>query len=192
MASIETLVNQVIDKVKANEELKFEEAKRVQSENLTHEKEKIEKQEEIEKEAIKQRVEADLQRKQQSYINEMRNQVLQEKQNLLSGIYNEAIEKLSNLSSADFIELVHGAIQQINSNDKTELVMGELSRNQLDQSGFNKLQTEFPQLSISNDVLKGEGGFILSQEGMDYNFTFNKLISEYKDTLASDLSRKAF
>lgn len=192
MASIQVLVNQVIDKVRTAEEAKLEEAKRIQASELANEKEKIEHHEATEKEAIQQRVNAEMQRKQQSYINELRNQRLQEKQNLLSGVYSQAIEGLSDLPAVEFAVLIRNALKQLNNNEPTQLVIGEKSQKQLDENSLQTIKNEFPQVSLSDDMLKNEGGFILSQQGMDYNFTYSKLIEENKDALASELSRMAF
>lgn len=192
MASMDTLINRVIDKVKADEEAKFEVAKKLQAQELAIEQEKIERQEAVASENVKRRVDDEGQRKEQSYINTLRNDRLQEKQNLLASVYAQAAESLSGLSVEKFADLVCGALQQLSNSDATELVIGEKSQSQLNQAAFKGLKKEFPQLSIKHDVLRGEGGFILSQKGMDYNFTFNKLISENKDTFASELTRKAF
>lgn len=192
MASMDTLINRVIDKVKADEEAKFEVAKKLQAQELAIEQEKIERQEAVASENVKRRVDDEGQRKEQSYINTLRNDRLQEKQNLLASVYAQAAESLSGLSVEKFADLVRGALQQLSNSDATELVIGEKSQSQLNQAAFKGLKKEFPQLSIKHDVLRGEGGFVLSQKGMDYNFTFNKLISENKDTFASELTRKAF
>lgn len=192
MTSMDTLINRVIDKVKADEEAKFEVAKKLQAQELAIEQEKIERQEAVASENVKRRVDDEGQRKEQSYINTLRNDRLQEKQNLLASVYAQAAESLSGLSVEKFADLVRGALQQLSNSDATELVIGEKSQSQLNQAAFKGLKKEFPQLSIKHDVLRGEGGFVLSQKGMDYNFTFNKLISENKDTFASELTRKAF
>ena len=51
---------------------------------------------------------------------------------------------------------------------------------------------EYSFVAISEEVVKNKAGFILQQDGIDYNFCFDELINELKKEFSPQLATLAF
>ncbi|KAA9300212.1 MULTISPECIES: V-type ATP synthase subunit E [Aerococcus] len=192
MATIQNLTQDVLAKISQEEDAKFKSGKeKLEQETAAREK-RIQKDAEDKKASLEDQAARNLDRKKQGYNNQMRNQVLAKKQDLIQDVYTEAVTRLTELPENEFIEFVKGALSQLNSDQATVLQLGSQSEKQLTEQGLAALQSEFPQLQGADQSLRGQGGFILSQEGMDYNFTFDQIIEEQEEALSAEISKRAF
>lgn len=192
MATINELVSSMLEKVEAEEQEKLVQVERAEEEKREQARIRIDEDVESRKQSLDQQSENSIQRQKQSYINELRNLRLAEKQELIQSIYEEASEKLTELSNEEFKGFIVGALKQVDIQEQLTLVIGEYSQNQFTQDDFNQIKDQYPHLELSNQLITGEGGFILSKQGIDYNFTYSELIDENKDRFAIEITQRAF
>lgn len=192
MASLDTLINKVVEDAKAEGKAKYEAAQAEQAQEISEFEQKLEQQATKEKETIEKHYKNIVEREKQSATNKMKIKQLSQKQDFFSDVYAKAIETLTSLSEEEFTQLVRAALQQLPTTENTRLKLGEYSKDQLSGKSLQALQAEFSGLSFDEETVRGDGGFVLEQEKVDYNFIFGRLINENKDELSRELTSRAF
>ncbi|AMB99240.1 hypothetical protein AWM75_04110 [Aerococcus urinaehominis] len=192
MSSIQALIDQVLENVSAEELAKLQEAQADQQQSLGHAKSQITKRLNQQKDQVKEATQAELQRKEQSYLNEMRNLRLAEQQELLTSVFKAAEDRLTQLPAEEFGQLLLSALSQLASDQPVVVKLGQASSDQLSQQVVNEIRQQFPDIKVDSERLPGQGGFILSQAGMDYNFTFTEILNDLKLPLSATIKKQAF
>lgn len=192
MADIQTLTKNVLDKVTAKHEKQFQEVKAEADEATAAKKAQIDEQTKNRKAHLEDASQAELQRQKQSYVNELRNETLQSKQQLIENVYGEAVTRMNAMDSGQFSALIRGAVSQLNISEAFQVLVGDKSQNILSATDRDQLQSEVANLSFSEETVKNRSGFILASEGMDYNFTFEAIINELKNELAPEIAKRGF
>lgn len=189
MADIQTLVDQVLTNAENEEKEKLAAFETEMNEEINKAKAQNDEQVENGKQHIENVEARNLQTQQQSYLNTLRNEKLQAKQALLEKVYNQAIVELQQLPSEEFTGFIKGALDQISSTENLTLTVGEFSQHQFDADQVKGLN---PSLQLNESFLPKRSGFVLSNEEVDYNFTFESIIDEKKKTLAPKLVKQVF
>ncbi|RPA65438.1 hypothetical protein EF384_00090 [Aerococcus agrisoli] len=189
MADIQTLVNQVLARAEQEEQAKLQAFETETDEALKKAKAQIDETTANEKRHIEEAEAKKLQTQKQSYLNTLRNEKLQAKQALLDSVYQEAIVGLQQLSSEEFTGLIQGAYSQLDTLENAELKIGEFSQHQFDADQVRAIND---QVQIAAEFIPKRSGFIISQNDVDYNFTFEAIIEQKKAVLAPKLVKHAF
>lgn len=189
MADIQTLVNRVMANAEQEEKAKLAEFETEMNEEVKNAKAQNDEQVENEKQHIENAEARNLQTQKQSYLNTLRNDKLQAKQGLLEKVYSQAIVELQQLSSEEFTALIKGALDQVAGTENLTLTIGEFSQHQFDA---NQVKTLNQTVQIGEGFIPKRSGFVLSNEEVDYNFTFESIIDQKKKELAPKLVKQAF
>lgn len=189
MADIETLVNQVLANAENEEKAALAAFEAEMNEEINKAKAHNDEQVDAEKQLIENDEARRLQTQKQSYLNALRNDKLQAKQALLEKVYTQAIVELQQLSSEEFTSFIKGALSQVADTKNLTLTVGELSQHQFDAEQVNALSQP---IKLAEAFIPKRSGFILSNEEVDYNFTFESIIDQKKKTLAPKLVKQAF
>ncbi|AMB95493.1 V-type ATP synthase subunit E [Aerococcus urinae] len=184
MATIKQLTEEVYKEVRSENEAKLDHAKATFEKDISDAKEQSQAKWQKQKEKAERDYHDNLERQKQSYSNQLNQDLLAKKQELIQQAFKEAQLALSQLSQADFVSMLDQALSAIPQAENTQIVVGELSQKQLDQEAKVSLQEKYPHIGFSQDSLKGHGGVVIEQETMNYDLTFDQLIREQEDHLS--------
>ena len=184
MATIKQLTEEVYKEVRSENEAKLDHAKATLEKDISDAKEQSQAKWQKQKEKAERDYHDNLERQKQSYSNQLNQDLLAKKQELIQQAFKEAQLALSQLSQADFVSMLDRALSAIPQAENTQIVIGELSQKQLGQEAKLSLQEKYPHIRFSQDLLKGHGGVVIEQKTMNYDLTFDQLIREQEDHLS--------
>lgn len=123
-----------------------------------------------------------------------RNKVLAAKQAVLDELFAEALVRLNQMDTPAFVRFVENGMQQANLSGDIDLILGEKTANLLDDAALAKLQASVTngQLHVAAKKLPHKGGFLLRQEAIELNFTFDALLDANKEELSNTLLQMIF
>lgn len=181
---IDKITNAGQDAVEAKEKANEEELSsyRAQSENVK----------ERDLARISASVSDSLNQSKQSYNNEKRNDLLSVKENIIDDVFQDALSQLEGLSGNDLLPFIEQALTQVDSNKAHTLYFGDKTAQGFSDDERGKLQEKNPQLTVSEETLKQTAGFIVEQDGIEYNYRFEDLITEIEPELKVAISQEVF
>ncbi|WP_430601804.1 V/A-type H+/Na+-transporting ATPase subunit E [Enterococcus sp. DIV0724b] len=180
MDAIEKLVEQILEKGQAEvSEQKKVEIKRINQEYqeqeealFLQESKLIEKNQELINKAFKQK-----QNRQQLDIKQA---TLNQKQGYLEQLFLESIERMNHWSEKEFQAFAEQIIIQLPVEGEAYLKLGEFSEGKLSEQWLVEHTNSKLTLLLDKEVMSNDGGFIISKEGIEYNFLFSSLVQEIK------------
>lgn len=160
----------------------------------------------IEKKQIEQQLEENIEKfeeKRQSDVNlkisdlhlTARSQILAAKQQLLRELFAEALKRLRTMSAKEFNQFVTSNLKQVDFNGDVEMVVAQNSIDYATEENKQVWQEAVvPEmnLSISQNTVPKRGGFLLRQGEIEYNFTFEAMLSTSEEELSSELLNLIF
>src|SRR5690625_3589609 len=192
MEDLQALTKQILARTKAEGEAKIDDYQKVAHDKLEQTRQKLAKAEKTSKEAIELELKNNYERQSQTFANQQRNSILAKKQTLLNSVFDQAVEKLSNWDEEQFSKFLAGVLDQLDQTKEWSLVFGEASVDLLNRDQMKAVLKEYSFVAISEEVVKNKAGFILQQDGIDYNFCFDELINELKKEFSPQLATLAF
>lgn len=114
----------------------------------------------------------------QKIKNTSRNRVLVEKQNLMLAVFDEAVSRLAQMPKEQLEAFFKAVVKQLPQEQHYQLTCGELT----------PVQWELPgNITLSDAVIPQQAGFTFSANGVSYNFMFQSLVDDLKQTYVSEL-----
>ena len=124
-----------------------------------------------------------------------RNEKLEAKQKVIKEVFQTSVKELSNCSADD----LKGFVKEVILNTKIEgtqnLILNEAGKKALDEAfvaEINEALGKKATIKLSDETGKFEGGFVLEQNGIEINNTFEALVSSLKDDLSLEVARVLF
>ena len=124
-----------------------------------------------------------------------RNEKLEAKQKVIKEVFETSVKELSNCSADD----LKGFVKEVILNTKIEgtqnLILNEAGKKAIDEAfvaEINEALGKKATIKLSDETGKFEGGFILEQNGIEINNTFEALVSSLKDDLSLEVARVLF
>ncbi|MEA4972959.1 V-type proton ATPase subunit E [bioreactor metagenome] len=103
--------------------------------------------------------------------------VLAQKQIILEDVINEAEKRLLNLSDPEYANVIGTMLDSINKNLGTEVIVSSKDRvriaDVIEKKGF----------VLSDKTADIDGGFIIKNGDIEYNYSFNSIITIEKDDI---------
>lgn len=184
MATIDEIKNNVLAKVRDEEEEKAKQEKEKIKAKIDEQLEQIASESDGRNARLKKQDEQAEKNRQQQIQKAQRSKELEMQDRLMQDIFQEALHELNGLSADDLFDLVKRALNSVPER-ATELVLGANNEQQLTEEQLQSLKAEHSELTISEDTVKNAGGFILSQDAVDYNYTFKALLAEVENSLSA-------
>ncbi|MFD2305954.1 hypothetical protein [Enterococcus termitis] len=192
MEAIERIIDQILEKGTAeitelkNAELKqIDEAYAEQEEALLlQEKKLIEKNNEQSLKNFKQK-----QNRQQL---EIKQSTLNQKQGYLEQLFLEAVKRMNNWNEVEFQAFAQQIIEQLTLIGKAELQLGAYSQGKLTNQWLIEHTPKDLDLQLQPNLIADVGGFIIAQNGIEYNFLFPSLVQEIKRAESFDIAERLF
>jgi len=130
-------------------------------------------------------------RRMQQISNQQRLTSLNSKQQVLTVLFDGAVEVMNNWSSEEQLEFVRKILKKFEDREVI-LTFGEITKKVLTDTEVNQLETDFPNVSINDDIIAKEGGFILTEDRIDYNYLYTKLVEATRNEINLEIAKEAF
>lgn len=116
-----------------------------------------------------------------------RNIKLKAKQEAISNVYNEAIVELSKMVKDEFISYLKSSVSKLKLSGNEEIILSKNFKNFVDDELLKELK-----LSLSKENREIPEGFIIVSNGIEYNFTFEALVTSRKRELEHEVAEMLF
>ena len=146
---------------------------------------------------ILQKAEADAKSKKERVISsaklKVRNNKLAAKQEIIDEVFEKSINKLTELSKEQFLNFVKNSILSMNLAGKQTLILNETGLKFVDDSFIDELNKEAKAtIALSKTAGNFKGGFILENNGIEINSTYEALVSSLRDELEFEVAKVLF
>ena len=146
---------------------------------------------------ILQKAEADAKSKKERVISsaklKVRNNKLAAKQEIIDEVFEKSINKLTELSKEQFLNFVKNSILSMNLTGKQTLILNETGLKFVDDSFIDELNKEAKAtIALSKIAGNFKGGFILENNGIEINSTYEALVSSLRDELEFEVAKVLF
>lgn len=123
----------------------------------------------------------------------VRNDKLAAKQQVIDEIFKSSIEKLVALSKEEFLGFVKDRILSMDIGGKQTLVLNKQGLEFVDQNFIKELNGKIKaEITLSETVGNFKGGFILENNGIEINNTYEALVSSLRDELEFEVAKVLF
>ncbi len=192
MKDLSTLRNGVIEKITQNGDQKVEAKEQAHARELDSYRAQSEERKSSDIGRITEQVKDQLNQNKQSYDNKKRNELLAVKETILKEVIQAAIDHLRTFDGEEIRPFIDQAVKQIDQNKAHTLIFGDQSIDKVSDETIQQLQADYPQMEISSDSLTRSSGFIIEQDGIEYNYRFEDLVDEIEPELKVEISKEVF
>ncbi|MGG5339491.1 V/A-type H+/Na+-transporting ATPase subunit E [Enterococcus pernyi] len=124
---------------------------------------------------------------------EVRQATLNEKQEFLHRLFAEARQELESWPAADQLSLMFNMVQNLSLSGEVTLLAGEKSAAIL----TNEVVTKWNQqllftLHLSDRRIAKEAGFLIDDQGVQYNFVYSDLVQEVQEQMRFEIAKQLF
>lgn len=124
---------------------------------------------------------------------ESRQETLNEKQNFLQRLFTDAASQLESQSKEAQIELITEMLHTLTLTGQVRLILGEKTVAYVSSEVIDKWNKELPfELVLDEEVVEKQAGFLIDDQGVQYNFLFRNLIREVEETMRFEIAQQLF
>lgn len=159
---------------------------------------KIAKAKELETEIIK-KAEAEAKSKKERIISsaslKVRNDKLAAKQEVIKDVFDKSIDVLSSISGDDFLRFVKNTILSLGNIGEQNLILNKKGMELVDLTfiyDLNQSLGDKGNIKLSSNIGNFKGGFILENNGIEINNTYEALVSSLKNELEFEVANVLF
>ena len=190
MVDVSNLTNRVIEQERSIQAVKLEEVKIEQEQYIKEQRDVISRQVQQQKERVDHELSNERAIAENNLANQKRDRVLAHKQDIVTDYYEKVKEGLLALDSNHFKQLIQSVLSQFDGKQQLELILGEASQDLVDAAWVQDQLAS--QVTLSQEVVPGQGGFVLKKDSYQYNYLFDDVIEEAKAELLNKLVAHVF
>lgn len=124
---------------------------------------------------------------------ESRQQTLNEKQNFLQRLFTEATTQLESQPKEAQIDLMTEMLHTLTLKGQVRLILGEKTVDHVSLELIDKWNNELPfELVLDEEVIEKQAGFLIDDQGVQYNFLYRNLIREVEETMRFEIAQQLF
>lgn len=124
---------------------------------------------------------------------ESRQQTLNEKQNFLQRLFTEATTQLEGQPKEAQIYLMTEMLHTLTLTGQVRLILGEKTVDHVSLELIDKWNNELPfELELDEEVIEKQAGFLIDDQGVQYNFLYRNLIREVEETMRFEIAQQLF
>lgn len=123
---------------------------------------------------------------------EARKVTLAAKQDMVEQAYIRALEKLRALPEDRYVALLADLLTQASSTGREEVVFSQKDREQAGKAAVEKVNAAGKALVLSEETRPMKGGFILKDQNVEVNCSFDTLVRLQKAETAGAVVKKLF
>lgn len=191
MKDLEQLKQLILADLEKESKQRIEVATKEQEERINQMNAQYSQQEMAKKTALKQEAKSQYEKEQQTILNASKKEVLRVKRELLESVFEDVLQVMSTWSGETLRLFIESAIRKL-PKQQTTLTFGEDTVSRLSDEDKHALTSQFAFVHIDEATLPKKAGFVLKQEGIEYNYLFEALIEDLKEEYSPILARKAF
>ena len=193
MSNIKNITSKILKDAEAGKENILAAAEEEKSKVLSK---KVSSANEIAKEIL-EKAEVEAKSKKERVISsaklKVRNNKLAAKQEIIDEVFEKSIDKLTKLSKEDFLNFVKNAISSMNLSGKQTLILNEEGLKFVDEAFIDELNKNVDaQIILGETAGNFKGGFILENNGIEINSTYEALVSSLRDELEFEVAKVLF
>lgn len=136
---------------------------------------------------LKKTLEANIKKISASAEQEAKMIVDEKKRQILNGTFKEALKKLQSISDKDYEGIIVKLLKTIKETESMVLTTPK-NRVEITKKALTSLKLTIP-VKETKDIT---GGFIMTGDNFEYNFSFEKIISDKKNQLEIDVANILF
>ena len=121
--------------------------------------------------------------------------IMLEKQAYLKKVIDKMAVKLKTLSKEESQSFMSSIFISNDLSGQIDVLIGELSQETITQEWLDQLanQNEMPVTYVlSSEVISNDGGFILSQDGIEYNYLYSSILDQISEEKEYDIVSELF
>lgn len=126
----------------------------------------------------------------------VRDEILSVKQEKIQEVFQLALQQLNKMDEAAFNQFLKTVINRMDFQGEVNLILGEDSPIKNITSLVNEINTEISaqgqKVVLSQEIKIGMSGFILEQNGVEMNCSFEALVNFMKDELEYEVATVLF
>lgn len=192
MSDLKLITDRMIEKKKVEIQNKTHQAELEAKNKLAAADTDLAEEEAKQKQLIDVRLANEFEKNKNSLVNHKRDQLLSEKQLSLVSVFKKALQEMEQWDETKFQTFLLSILKRFKAIEHVELILGEKSAEKISQQWIEEVASKELTISLSTATIVGESGFILKDNGIEYNYLFHALINESKDHLISSVSKKLF
>lgn len=198
MASIENLVNKILEDAKNEAARINSEAKSEQSKIIDK---KVKEAEEIKRDMLAKAEREAVTRKARVISNaqlKVRNEKLESKQKVVNNVFEEALIAINKLDNEKFNKYAENIILNAPIAGDEKIILSSNFKSVVDDKFLTSINEKLKEkgkngnLRISNEERNLNGGFIIAKNGIELNYTFDALINSLKDEIEGEVIKSLF
>ncbi|QCA29019.1 ATPase V [Vagococcus xieshaowenii] len=122
-----------------------------------------------------------------------RQAALHEKQRVLTKFFKDAVDEMNHWPKEDMQKFSEHLLEKIELATPLTIQVGELSRDGLTAEWVEEMNHLYnKQMTLLDELLPKQAGFILHDNGIQYNFVFENLVKELQTHMGVELAKRLF
>ncbi|MGM8138757.1 V-type ATP synthase subunit E [Enterococcus italicus] len=124
---------------------------------------------------------------------EVRQENLNAKQEFLRRLFADAIAEMENWDESEQIQFIKNSLDSLPLTGKVTFIAGEKSAAYLSQTLLDEWNNELPfTMVLSDESVAGQAGFLINDQGVQYNFLFSSLVQDIQGTMSFEIANQLF
>ncbi|EGP5121166.1 ATPase V [Enterococcus faecium] len=124
---------------------------------------------------------------------EVRQENLNAKQEFLRRLFADAIAEMENWDESEQIQFIKNSLYSLPLTGKVAFIAGEKSAAYLSQKLLDEWNNELPfTMVLSDESVAGQAGFLINDQGVQYNFLFSSLVQDIQGTMSFEIANQLF
>ncbi len=124
---------------------------------------------------------------------EVRQENLNAKQEFLRRLFADAIAEMENWDESEQIQFIKNSLYSLPLTGKVAFIAGEKSAAYLSQTLLYEWNNELPfTMVLSDESVAGQAGFLINDQGVQYNFLFSSLVQDIQGTMSFEIANQLF
>ena len=193
--SKEEMIQYILNQGKIENDAYFDKESYVLNEDFKQKMTKIETDKEARYQKQRAVIKETYEKKIQRIEVEKNQSIMLEKQAYLKKVIDKMAVKLKTLSKEESQSFMSSIFISNDLSGQIDVLIGELSQETITQEWLDQLanQNEMPVTYVlSSEVISNDGGFILSQDGIEYNYLYSSILDEISEEKEYDIVSELF
>lgn len=124
---------------------------------------------------------------------EVRQENLNAKQEFLRRLFADAVAEMENWDESEQIQFIKNSLYSLPLTGKVAFIAGEKSAAYLSQTLLDEWNNELPfTMVLSDESVAGQAGFLINDQGVQYNFLFSSLVQDIQGTMSFEIANQLF
>lgn len=124
---------------------------------------------------------------------EVRQENLNAKQEFLRRLFADAVTEMENWDESEQIQFIKNSLYSLPLTGKVAFIAGEKSAAYLSQTLLDEWNNELPfTMVLSDESVAGQAGFLINDQGVQYNFLFSSLVQDIQGTMSFEIANQLF